>query len=514
MENCTVYSKKVTDSSIENLHSEFHEDFRQIIENSREMICIHDVNGVYLYINPAGLEITGYSAGEMRGTNPYNYFHPDDREAIRSGSHRPAQEGDSTVRMVYRFIRKDGSIVWLETLTRPMYNSAGEIYRLHTSSRDITSSVLQQREIQEQNFQLSLSQDLSGIGSWSVDLETWSVNWSRQVRRIHDLDDDTPLDVDSVLRFYTGESKSIAEERLERILQDGEGFDERLLVRTSKGRLVWTRVIAEVYQEGDIAKRVYGVCQDIDEEYRYQRELQKTVDLLTARNRQMEEINRMLGHNLRGPAGNIKMILEYVGENGLPDQATVDMLMGNTDLLLKTVDKMVELVKSTVIISKPETPVSLFHAYMQALMGLETMIHKYEVTIREEFSSVSSLKYPEIYLESYFYNFLSNAIKYRYDGRAPKIEVFTKVENGNVILVFRDNGKGIDLEKYGEKLFGFNERLSMNEKPKEETPEGSGLGLFMCKNQVESLGGRITVESRVNEGSEFRLTLGSLADLR
>ncbi|AHC14948.1 PAS domain-containing sensor histidine kinase [Salinispira pacifica] len=496
-----------------NQTSEFHEDFPRIINLSREMICIHDADGTYIYINPAGEEISGYPASEMLGTNPYDYFHPEDKEMIRAQSHSPALDGDNTVRMVYRFIRKDGNIIWLETLTRPIFNAEGTVIRLHTSSRDISDQVHQQREILERNALLTLSQELSGIGSWSVDLETGEVHWSKQVRRIHDLDDNTELDLDSVLQFYAGESRQLAEDRLKRIIHEGRGFDERLLVRTARGRMVWTRVVGEVYQENEIPTRVYGVCQDIDEEYRYQKELQKTVDLLTARNRQMEDISRMLGHNLRGPAGNINMILDSEAGDGCLDRETVDMLRDNSAALLKTLTTMLDLVKSTVIIGKPEQPVTLFHAYMQALMSLETMIRSSKAKIREDFSAVSSLRYPEIYLESYFFNFISNAVKYRHDQRPPEIEVFTRVENGFVILVFRDNGRGIDLEKYGDKLFGFNQRLSMSEPGKENAADGSGLGLFMCKNQVESFGGTIDVESKVNEGSEFQITLGTVSDL-
>ena len=71
---------------------------------------------------------------------------------------------------------------------------------------------------------------------------------------------------------------------------------------------------------------------------------------------------------------------------------------------------------------------------------------------------------------------------------------------GNVQLHFQDNGLGIDMDKYGDQVFGLNKRFH----PKFS---GKGLGLFMVKAQVESLNGAITVKSKVNEGTTFTITL-------
>jgi sensor histidine kinase regulating citrate/malate metabolism len=72
------------------------------------------------------------------------------------------------------------------------------------------------------------------------------------------------------------------------------------------------------------------------------------------------------------------------------------------------------------------------------------------------------------------------------------------MENGNITLKFQDNGLGIDLEKHGSKIFGLNKTFHKH-------PEAKGIGLFIIKNQIESLGGNITVESEVNKGTTFTI---------
>jgi signal transduction histidine kinase len=65
-----------------------------------------------------------------------------------------------------------------------------------------------------------------------------------------------------------------------------------------------------------------------------------------------------------------------------------------------------------------------------------------------------------------------------------------------VILKFKDNGIGIDIEKYKDKLFKLYQRFHDN-------PDGKGLGLYLVKSQLEVLGGSIAVESEVGKGTTF-----------
>lgn len=80
------------------------------------------------------------------------------------------------------------------------------------------------------------------------------------------------------------------------------------------------------------------------------------------------------------------------------------------------------------------------------------------------------------------------------------IQSFKK--DGKIVLEFTDNGSGIDLEKHQSSLFGLYKRFHQN-------IEGKGMGLYMVKSQVESLGGKISVTSNLNVGTTFRIEFTS-----
>ena len=105
----------------------------------------------------------------------------------------------------------------------------------------------------------------------------------------------------------------------------------------------------------------------------------------------------------------------------------------------------------------------------------------------------------EPYLESIIYNLFSNALKYRSEKRVLELSISTFKDGNDVVLKICDNGVGIDLESYGQKLFGLYQRFH-------DHVGGKGMGLYLVKTQVEALGGSIAVESKVDHGTTFTIT--------
>jgi signal transduction histidine kinase len=95
-------------------------------------------------------------------------------------------------------------------------------------------------------------------------------------------------------------------------------------------------------------------------------------------------------------------------------------------------------------------------------------------------------------------NLLSNALKYKSDERQLIINIKTYQEQGNTVLIFEDNGIGIDLNKYGHQLFGLYKRFS-------NKAGGKGLGLYIVQSQIVALGGKIEAKSEVNKGTRFTI---------
>ncbi|OPZ98601.1 MAG: Sensor protein kinase WalK [Bacteroidetes bacterium ADurb.Bin408] len=93
-----------------------------------------------------------------------------------------------------------------------------------------------------------------------------------------------------------------------------------------------------------------------------------------------------------------------------------------------------------------------------------------------------------------------NALKFYSPERRPEIYIRAFHIRGYVCLSVRDNGLGIDLKKNGNKVFKLRKTFHNH-------PESKGFGLFITKTQVESMNGKISVKSTVNEGSTFTVKL-------
>ena len=145
-------------------------------------------------------------------------------------------------------------------------------------------------------------------------------------------------------------------------------------------------------------------------------------------------------------------------------------------------------------------PVVIKDVYDRVVAGLSQDIRASRAVMYTEFSEVEEVMYIEAYLESILQNLITNALRYKHPDRDPEITVFTYEENGKKYLMVRDNGLGIDLEKHGKDLFKLYKTFHGN-------TNALGLGLFLTHNEVQAMGGDITVESKVDKGSKFIVTL-------
>ena len=102
------------------------------------------------------------------------------------------------------------------------------------------------------------------------------------------------------------------------------------------------------------------------------------------------------------------------------------------------------------------------------------------------------------YFESILQNLVSNAIKYRSPERSPIVQINLIQENDYVLLEVTDNGLGIDLQKYGSRIFGMYKTFHRNK-------DAKGLGLFITKTQIEAINGKIEIASTVNMGTSFKV---------
>ena len=129
----------------------------------------------------------------------------------------------------------------------------------------------------------------------------------------------------------------------------------------------------------------------------------------------------------------------------------------------------------------------------------ENIIEESGAVINVNFSNSEVVYFNKNYLESIFLNLLTNSIRYRSENRSIIIDIRTKIKDHAVQLIFSDNGSGINMERHREKIFGMHQRFHSNK-------ESKGVGLYIIKSQIISLGGTIDIESEENVGTTFIIT--------
>ena len=124
------------------------------------------------------------------------------------------------------------------------------------------------------------------------------------------------------------------------------------------------------------------------------------------------------------------------------------------------------------------------------------MVRDSKAIINIDFSAFENVSFNKAYIKSIFLNLVTNSIKYAKPHHAPVITIQSRKVNGVNQLIFSDNGLGFDMDKVKDKIFGLYEKFHNN-------IDSNGIGLYLVYNHITSLGGRIAVESKINEGATF-----------
>jgi PAS domain S-box-containing protein len=262
--------------------------------------------------------------------------------------------------------------------------------------------------------------------------------------------------------------------------------------RASDGTYRWHigRAIAMKDERGRRIKW-FGSCTDIDE-YKRALDLENKIS-------QFEDFNRIVAHNLRGPAGSIDMLLNMIADTDSEEEKDdlIGMLKQSSSTLISVLNELMKVLE----IRNNKDLVFETCDLQQLVNGIEVMLKGQMIAkkavIHTDFE-LPTMEFPKMYLESIFYNMISNSIKYSKADVPVEINITSKPEGGKVVLTFADNGLGIDLQRHGKDMFKLNKVFHSGF-------DSKGVGLFMTKTQIETFGGHITVASEPNVGTTFTI---------
>jgi len=270
-----------------------------------------------------------------------------------------------------------------------------------------------------------------------------------------------------------------------------------------KGHVIYIILTVSVVrdQQGEV---LYFISQILDITGIKHKE-QKISELLRVtedQNDRLKNFAHIVSHNLRSHASGILGLLEIFKEEKpeLYEEEVMNLLVKASKNLKETIDNLTEIVKINLLGSEEMQVIPLRESVLKNLSSITSLAKKSEVRLVEEVDAQVRVRALPAYLDSIIVNFLTNGIKYRSKDRKSFVKISSYIQEDFVVLSFEDNGLGIDLQKHGNRLFGLYKTFH-------EHKEARGIGLFITKNQVEAMGGKIEVESEVDKGTLFKIFL-------
>ena len=398
---------------------------------------------------------------------------------------------------------------WAELSFNPITEN-GKVIGGSCSWHDITEKKRQSEQLIASERMMAEAQRISRFGSWELRFDSQeeiipeSITWSNEVYRIYGCDPDTyvPNLEDNKKRILPQDWSLVEQWSISVLQRESPGsIDYRIYGADMQIR--WIKTSSDLICDSQTGKRIklVGTIQDITERKSLEHERLTITKDLVQRNKALEQFAHIVSHNLRSPVANIMGLTHLLRlpqqDNHTQEQCISGLAISamRLDDIIKDLNKILQVKRGMI---EDKTVVSFETLVHNIMDSIQMQIAQAEVTINTDFSEVAEMYTIKNYMHSVFYNLISNSIKYRRPKVNPVIEISSRTEAGKTILRFRDNCLGIDMEKHGENVFGLYKRFHHD-------VEGKGLGMFMVKTQVESLGGKVAINSKVNEGTEITI---------
>ena len=394
-----------------------------------------------------------------------------------------------------------GAYRYYDNYLSPIKNETGEIVSVYFRSREITAQKLAEKVLLDSERKLKTVYENSIQILTILDLDRKFIWFNRNALLRSPSVLGRPLVLGTAAETYIEESQRAL--FISNFNKAVAGQEVTYLREVNlKPEIIFIEYTLSPILEDGLVVGVSLTGMNVTKHKKYEDYLKSINVELVKQNERLNQYSYIISHNLRGPIATL-MGLVAIFEQCKDDPAQVKEVIELIKKSSVNLDTIIVDLNTVLSNSNNEennrTEINLKEECAGIAFLLSSQVEKSNTTFVYDFKceSIYSIK---SYIHSILYNLISNAIKYKSLHLNPVIHLSSYIENDTICIECKDNGIGIDMEKFGDKLFGFYKRFHSH-------VEGKGLGLHLVKKQVEMLHGRIEVKSGIGEGSTFKIFL-------
>lgn len=229
--------------------------------------------------------------------------------------------------------------------------------------------------------------------------------------------------------------------------------------------------------------------------------LKDVLQIASDQNDRLKNFANIVSHNLRSHSAGLTGMFNILRQDfpEMQQNEVFEYMDSGLQNLTQTISGLSDIIHSNSV-SSQKKPLNLQSFIVKNKKTLKSQIETAGFTISSDLPDDFDVMAIEPYLDSIILNIMTNAIKYRNPGATSYLKIRAEKDTFSTSIFFEDNGLGIDMKRYGSKLFGLYNQFHSSE-------DSRGIGLFITRNQVESMGGTIRADSTPGVGTTFIVTL-------
>ena len=490
---------------------ESEERFRRLAENAPDVVFRIEIlpEPNLSYISPAVTHYLDYTPEDFYA-NPelgFKLVHPDDLPQLNSLING---EIPSDTFFNMRWLSKNGTYIWAEHLSMPVYDDFGNLVAVESIGRDIT-----ERKKVEEALKNSEQEKAAILGG----LKNGAVEYLDPQMRIIWVNEAVEKSLGISLKEIQGKYCFELIEGLNApcpgctaviACKTGEPLERELVTPDGK---IWISCsnplkdsMGQVIGVVHVAINITGRKQAEEALRKAHDELEMRVtertEELTKKNTEMERFIYTVSHDLRTPLISVSGFLGFIEQDA--QKGDLDRLKNDLRIANEAVTKMDRLLLETLELSRigrvvdPLENVSFGEIVEDALSQTEKKIKSKEVKVSVA-QNLPVVHVDKMRISEVLVNLIENCTKYMGDQTRPGVEIGSRLDEGQTVFFVRDNGIGIDSSQHN-KVFGLFYKV-------EKKSEGTGAGLTIVKRIIEVHGGRIWIESELGQGCTVCFTL-------